>query len=188
MTRNLNQRQQVYKTLLNFVIIMFFTNSCSNIKYTTAWPKQPRQESYSLSKEAGAQTGSIDTSVIYVRGQDWILNGDFGSRKKYQYDFMKFGSNGIAYYSNYSDYQFTESSVLSIGGQYCYYKVINNELQIEFYDHLAKHFKVWYAEIYSDKIIFYKEKLRVLAGAKDKLNFIFNKSQVKYIQPLVWPE
>jgi hypothetical protein len=141
-----------------------------------------------LSKEVNAQTANIDTTLIYVHGQDWILNGDFGSKKKFQYDFIKFGSNGIAYYSNYSDYPLTESSVLSIRGQYCHYKISNDELQLEFYDHLAKHFKIWYAKIYPDKLQFYEYKLRVTAGAKGKLNFIYNKTPIKYIKPLTWPE
>ena len=73
---------QVYKILLCYAIIMFFTNSCSTLKYTTKEPKQPRQEYYTLSKEINAQTANIDTTLIYVHGQDWILNGDFGSKKK----------------------------------------------------------------------------------------------------------
>jgi hypothetical protein len=167
---------------------MFFTNSCSTIKYTTTQPKQPRQEYYSLSKEVTTQINNIDTSSIYVNEQDWIANGDYGTKKEHLYVFMKFGSDGIAYYSNYSEYPFTESSVLSIGGQYCHYKVSGDELQLEFYDHLAKHFKIWHGKIYSDKIQFYEYKLRVTAGAKGKLNFSFNKSPIKYARSLTWPE
>ena len=109
-------------------------------------------------------------------------------RKKFQFDFIKFGSNGIAYYSNYSDYPFTETSALSIAGQYCYYKVSNDELELEFYDHLAKHFKIWHGKIYSDKVQFYEYKLRVPAGAKGRLNFIYNKTHIKYTRSLEWPK
>ena len=163
-------------------------NSCSTLKFTTTWAKQPKQEYYSLSKENNTQIGRLDTNLIYVNGQDWVLTGDFGSRKKYQYDFIKFGKNGIAYYSNYSDYPFTEASILSIGGQYCYYKVRNDELQFEFYDHLAKKFKIWYAKIYLDKIQFYEYRLQVFGGAKGKINFVYYKQLIKYPGTLVWPQ
>jgi hypothetical protein len=172
--------------MLCYLIIMFFTNSCSPLKFTTTEPKQPRQEYYSLSKEVNTETGGIDTSSIYER--DWVGTGDYGTKKEYLYVFMKFGNNGIAYYSNYTEYPFTESSVLSIGGQYCHYKVSNDVLQLEFYDHLAKHFKIWHAKIYPDKLQFYEYKLRVAAGAKGKLNFTFNKTPVKYTRLLTWPE
>ncbi len=93
---------------------------------------------------------------------------------------MKFSGGNKLFYSDYSETPFNGASIMKIGGQHCYYKIIDNEIQVEFYDHLAKKFKIWYGEIHPDKIHFYKYRLRVWGGAKGKLNFVFNKQSVSF--------
>ncbi len=172
--------------VLSFVL--YFIAGCTSIKYTTTLPKQPRAEYYSLKEGNDHQLGNIDTTVIYVNEQDWIANGDRGSSKKHLFIFMKFAANGIAFYSDYDELPFTEKNALNKAGQFCYYRVRNDELELEYYSHRLKKFTIMYGTIFTDKIIFYKDKLRIPGGGKDKLNLVYRKSIVKFYRPLIWPE
>jgi hypothetical protein len=185
--QNLNPLRQDYKIVAALFVVIIIVG-CSTVKYTATLPKQPNEECYSLSKEGNHQIGNIDTAVIYVNEQDWIANGDYGSKKKHLFVFMKFASNGIAFYSDYDELPFTEMTALSKTGQFCHYRVINDELELEYYSHSLKKFTIMYGSIFTDRIIFYKDKLRILGGGKDKLNLLYQKSATKYTRPLVWPE
>ena len=176
------------KWCLAIGLIVSLTAGCTFVKFTATAPGQPTKSSYSLSKEKSFDLGAIDTSVVYVNDQDWVITGSKGIKKKHLFVFLKFSSNGMAYYSNYSETPFDEELLLIIGGQYCYYKVNGDVLELEHYNHLAKKFVLWYARIYDDKLHFNKDKLRVFTGGKGKLNYVFNKKPLRFKRELVWPK
>jgi hypothetical protein len=187
MSQNSSQRQPTYQIFICLITVVLI-ESCSTAKFTQTVPGQPLKQSYSFSKDHSFNIDKLDTAAIYVNEEDWILTGDYGMRKKHQFVFLKFSNNGIAYYSNYSEDPFTDSSLLTVSGQYCYYRIEGDELKLEFYDHLIKKFRIWSAKIYPDKLHFYKNKLRVWGGGKGKLNFVFQKREVAFNKPLIWPE
>lgn len=185
--QSLNQLLLDYKVIA-VLFAMNFIVGCSAVKFTATLPKQPRTEYYSLSKESDHQVGNIDTTVIYVNEQDLIANGDYGSKKMHLLVFIKFASNGIAFYSDYDELPFTETTALNKTGQFCRYRVRNDELELEYFSHRLKKFTILYGTIFADRIIFYKDKLRIQGGGKDKLNLLYQKSTIRYIRPLVWPK
>ena len=153
-------------------------------------PSQPKAEYYSLSKEHGSPNNFIDTSVIYVFGDEMVLSTPQFKKieevKLYQFIVLK--SNGVAFYSYFSKEPITQTNLYTIGGDYCYYKIENDRLQIEAYDHKLKKFQILYLKIFPDKIYYYKDKLRVVGGGTSKQNMTFTKSSIKYTRPLTWPE
>lgn len=183
--RNLFRQLQAYSWIWS---ILFF--GCTPVKYSDTTPTQPKAKYYSFSKLSTPLTnGMIDTSLIYVYESDLVKTYRTGKVEKfYGYVYLVFKANGIAYYSSYSDQPFNQTNIYSTGGQYCFYKVEDDELQLEFYDFHLKRFTISYGKIFDNKIYFFEDKLRMFNGAKSKRNMIFAKSSIKYSKPLIWPE
>jgi hypothetical protein len=152
-------------------------------------PGQPKAEYYSFSKQNYNQKGSVDTSVIYVYASDLVRTYQSGKTEKvFTYIYLVFKTDGIALFSNDSREPFNQVNIYTIGGQYCYYKVEGDELQLELYDHNVKKFTIMYAKLLPDRVQFYKDKLRTSGGGTSKLDMPFLKSSIKYTKPLTWPE
>lgn len=186
MRRNLYQQLRAYNTYL-LVLLLY---SCASVKFTNTLAGQPKSEYYTFNKEHGSFNSLIDTSVIYLFGDDMILSTS--QYKKIEatklYQFLVLKSNGIAFYSYFSKEPITQTNLYTISGDYCFYKVEGDELQIEVYDHKLRRFQILYLKIFPDKIHYYKDKLRIPGGGTSKQNMIFMKSSIKYTRPLVWPE
>lgn len=184
--KSLNQQLLGYSCWLSII----FAYSCTSVKFAATMPGQPKAEYYSFSKLSGNQTTSVDTSVIYVYGNDLVRTYQSGKTEKvYTYKYLIFKSNGFAFFSGSSREAFNQANIYDIsGGQYCFYKVEGNELQLELYDHNVKKFTIMYANILPDRVLFYKDKLRIAGGGTSKQNMPFIKSSIKYTRPLVWPE
>ena len=170
---NFCQLPPVYKHWL-FILLL---SGCTSVKFAKTMPGQPRAYYYSFSKEAGlVQSNKIDTTMIYVNGKDWVRTYQSGRVEKvFSYQYLKFNGNGIAFFSGDSNEPFNGINIYEINGQYCYYKIENGELQLELYDHNLKKFTITYARIYPDSIHFYKDRLRIVGGAKDKLDLVYEK-------------
>lgn len=153
-------------------------------------PGQPKAEYYSFSKLNGNQAGKgIDTSVIYVYENDLVRTYQTGKIEKvYTYKYLLFKNDGIVFFSNSSREAFTQVNIYNIGGQYCFYKIEGDELQLELYDHNVKKFTIMYANVLPDRVLFYKDKLRIAGGGTSKQNIPFIKSSIKYTRPLIWPD
>ena len=80
---------------------MLLLGSCTSVKFTNTLPSQPKSEYYTFHKEHGSFNSLIDTSVIYVFGNDMVLSTH--EYKKIEevklYQFIALKSNGIAFYS-----------------------------------------------------------------------------------------
>jgi hypothetical protein len=160
------------------------------VKFTNTLPDQPKSEYYTFSKEHGGFNSLIDTSVIYLFDGDMVLSTP--NYKKIEdaklYQFIALKSNGIAFYSYFSKEPISQYNVYTIGGDYCYYKIENDVLQIEVYDHKLRKFQILYLKIFPDKIYYYQDKLRIAGGGTSKQSMAFIKSSIKYTQPLTWPQ
>jgi len=55
-------------------------------------------------------------------------------QKVFLYRYLRFGSNGIAFYSNQVKDPFTGLNIYDTGGEFCYYRIEGNELRIQLYD------------------------------------------------------
>ena len=108
--------------------------------------------------------------------------------KGFYYMYLKFSNNGIAFYSNDTKEPFNQINIYDIGGQYCYYKITGDEVRLELYDSHLKKFTIMYIHLYSDKLIIYKDILRIWWGGKQKDNYVYNKSRLAYKKPLLWPK
>lgn len=184
--QSLNQLQQGCK----FFLILTIFIGCTSVKYTKSSEGQPLASYYSFSKEVYIHNQiKLDTSNIYANGQDIVRTYNKGGTEKlFVFRFFKFGSNGVAFYSNTIKEPLSARNVNSVNGQYCYYKISDNELLVELYDLHLKKFKIKYAKIYGNKIQFYKERLQTIAGGKEILNLEYQKSDIKFTRPLTWPE
>ncbi len=164
--------------------------SCTSVKFTNTLPGQPKPDYYTLNKEHDSFNSFIDTSVIYVFEGNRVLSTNKFKKieavKLYQFIVLK--SNRIALYSYFSREAITQLNVYNIGGDYCYYKIDNDILQIELYNHRLRKFQILYLKIYPDKIYNYKDKIRTMGGGTSKQDMTFTKSPIKYMKPLVWPE
>lgn len=94
----------------------------------------------------------------------------------------------MAFYSSLTDKKPTSSNIYSLEGQYCFYKIVDNELQLEFYNEYLKRFTIAYFKIHQDKLVLYKDKLRFWWGAKSKHNIAFNNSDIAYTRRLRFPQ
>ena len=188
-------------TILVFPLILIATlPGCMPLKIRRTSTGQPLSKYYSFSKEQFRFNSEyLDTSVIYVNGQEWLRTYIGGVKdalfpqnarieKTFEYEFIKFGSNGIAFLSSSSKDSINGINIYTLDGQFCYYKVVNNELQLEFFDFRARKFVIWYGQITGAKIQFYKDRLRVWGGGKSKLNLIYEKKTIRYNRVLIWPD
>lgn len=184
--RNLYRQLQGY----SFYLWALLLCGCTAVKFTSTMPGQPKAEYYSFSKLSNAQVSNeLDTSVIYVYANDLVRTYKSGNVEKvFTYMFLLFKSNGIALFSSDSRESFNQTNIYSIGGQYCFYKIEGNELQLELYDHNLKKFTIMYATVLPDRVHFYKDKLRIAGGGTSKQQMTFTKSSIKYTKPLLWPE
>lgn len=174
-----------------FYLLTFLLCSCTKVKFTRTLPHQPKAEYYTFNKNAISNSNSfIDTSTIYVFEGDMVIStSQFKKIEQVKlYQFIVLKSNGIAFYSSFSKEPITQTNVYTITGDYCYYKIQNDILQIEAYDHKLRKFQILYLKIFPDKIHYYKDKLRVAGGGISKQDLTFIKSPIKYDKPLVWPE
>jgi hypothetical protein len=186
MRRNLYRQPQAYNTYLLILLLC----SCTSVKFTNTLPGQPKGKYYTLSKEHGSFNSLLDTSVIYLFDGDMVVSTSkykkIEDAKLYQFIILK--SNGIAFYSYFSKEPITQTNVYTIAGDYCFYKVEGDELQIEVYDHKLRKFQILYLHIFPEKIHYYKDKLRITGGGTSKQDMRFIKSSIKYTLPLIWPE
>ncbi|WP_157474061.1 hypothetical protein [Flavihumibacter petaseus] len=185
------KRKRLFRTRMVYscLALILILTSCNPVKYSKTVPGQPDADSYSLGKSVDfGYSNSIDTSVIYIYYGELVFTTRSGKSEKVNtYDFLAFKSNGIVLFSRFSRVPVTNENVQTIGGQYCYYKVIDDELVLEMYDYSLKSFFLMYAKIYEDRIVFYKDRVRRFAGGKSKLNMRFNKSAIRYPTSLIWP-
>jgi hypothetical protein len=160
------------------------------VKFTSTSPSQPKTDNFTFREQRGGFSSLIDTSVIYVFENDMVLSTSkfkkIEETKLYQFIVLK--SHGVAFYSYFTKEPITQNNVYAIGGDYCYYKIENDTLQIEVYDHKLKKFQILYLKIFPNKIYYYKDKLRTAGGGTSKQDMTFVKSSIKYTKPLVWPE
>lgn len=184
--KNLFQQLRDYSGCLLILLLC----SCTSVKFTSTVPGQPKAEYYSFSKLNNASFYSrIDTSIIYVYANDLVRTYQGGKTEKvFTYMYLLFKSNGVVLFSNDSRDEFNQTNIYTIGGQYCFYKVEGDEVQLELYDHNVKKFTIMYANILPDRVLFYKDKLRILGGGTSKQNMPFIKSTIKYTRLLKWPK
>jgi hypothetical protein len=177
---------QDYKYWL-FILIFF---GCTSVKFSKTMPGQPQASYYSFSKDAHfGQLANIDTTMLYVNGKDWVRTYQSKKIEKlFSYQFLKFNGNGTAFFSGDSKEAFNGINIYDIRGQFCYYKIEDGELRLELFDHNLKKFTIMYAKVYPDSIHFYRDRLRIPGGGKDKLNLTYSKTSIKFLQPLAWPE
>jgi hypothetical protein len=154
---------------------------------------QPLSKYYSFNKEPFEFNSEyLDTSVVYVNGQELVRAAgskrDIRLEKAIEYTFIKFGANGMAFLSNYTRDSINNLNIHEPDGQFCYYKVVNVDLQLELFDFNYRKFLIWYGKLTPGKIQFYKERLRVWGGGKSKLNLIYEKKPIKYNRVLAWPQ
>jgi hypothetical protein len=184
-------RRNLYQQLLAYSIYLLTLPlyGCKSVKFTNTLPDQPKAECF-IFKGQGSFSNLLDTSVIYVFNGDRVLSTyKFKKIEEVRlYQFIVLKSNGIALYSYFSREPITQANVYTIGGDYCYYKIENDVLQIEAYDHRLKKFQILYLKIFPDKIYYYKDKLRIVGGGKSKQDVTFAKSSIKYTKPLIWPQ
>ena len=188
-------KQFLFFFLTAFTLTLY---SCSSVKFTKSG--QPLAKYYSFSKETPiGELPLLDTNHIYIMGLDLVttyLDGknkltapfsNLRTEKSYKYMYLKFGNNGIAFYSNFTTEPFTVENIYSVGGQYCYYKIESDEIRLEFFDFNLKKFMIMYMQVLPDTIIFYKDKLRIFGGGISKHRHNFKKSDITYSKPLTWP-
>jgi hypothetical protein len=175
---------------ISFYLLTLLFCSCVSRKSTNTMPGQLRPEYYSSSKGNRNLVDSIlDTSAIYVYETPLVRTYRNGRIERfYGYTYLVFKSNGLAFYSAYAEQPFTQTNIYSIDGQYCFYKVEGDELQLEYFDYHLKKFAIAYGKVYADKVHIYKDRLRIFWGGKSKRNMPFKKWPIKYTRPLVWPE
>lgn len=163
-------------------------SSCDIVKYNST--NQPLAKYYRFSSEISKRELSVlDTTHIYILGQDLVRTYRSGNIEKfYGYTFFKFSSTGLAFYSTTTEEKPNSSTIYTNPGQYCFYKVVGNEIRLEFYDYHLKRFAIAYFNVYPDKLIMYKVKLRVRWGGKSKYNNAYFKSDIAYNWQLQFPE
>jgi len=171
-----------------FLILALMLSSCDMVKYNST--HQPLAKYYSFSTDTSKRELPIlDTTHIYILGQDLVRTYRSGNIEKcYLYTFFKFSSTGLAFYSTATEEKPDSSTIYTNPGQYCFYKVVGNEIRLEFYDYHLKRFTIAYLNVYPDKLILYKDKLRVWWGGKSKYNNAYIKSDIAYIRQLQFPE
>jgi len=187
------------KKNFKFVILVFLFVSCGFLPpkwvHLPHGGKQPVNSSYHLSKENYIFSSLIDTNSIYMLEIELVKvdrHGKIIREKRINYEFLCFNSDGICFVSNYIlEYpveievkQYIEFNV----GQFCYYKITGNLIIIESYNYLTKIFEYWYGNILSNgNIHFFKRKGRPWATYTGKLNDIYQKTDLKRLSPLNFP-
>src|SRR6266498_4905660 len=83
-----------------FIICLIFC-SCTAVKFTKTVPGQPQASYYSFNKGVALESlKEIDTTIIYVNGKDWVRTYQSGKIEKvFSYQYLKFNSNGTAFFS-----------------------------------------------------------------------------------------
>jgi hypothetical protein len=180
--------QQLLANSIYFLLLLLYC--CTPVRFTSTVPGQPKAEYYSFSKSGTSQVSSLlDTSVLYVYEDDIVRTYTTGKTENiHTYIYMLFKSNGIVLYSGNSREPFNQINMYRVGGQYCYYKVSGDDLQLEMYDRSLKKFMIMYAKIFPDRVHFHENKVRTPTGGKGRLSMPFKKTTIKYNQPLIWPE
>lgn len=176
------------KFITSLIIFALTFSACDIVKYTST--HQPLAKYYRFSHNTSQREPSVpDTTFIYVLGQDHVRTYQSGNIEKlYGYTFLKFSSNGLAFYSSTTEEKPNSSNIYTNSGQYCFYKVVGNEIRLEFYDYHLKRFTIAYLNVYPDKLIMYKDKLRVWWGGQSKHNNAYIKSDIAYTRQLQFPE
>ena len=157
----------------------FFFNSCywlpqKKVK-SQLYPSQVVKEKYKLSHRVFQYNPLIDTSVVYLHIGQWTQNGK--PEIKTCYMFIRFSNQGAAFISNFDEIKFTDKEYNNMltGGQFYCYKVENNTLILESYEHHLKIFQYWYGHISDSEINFYKEKGRTFGTGRGELKLTFKK-------------
>ena len=172
----------VYLILLTCIFI-----GCDTVKY--AKTRQPLAKYYSFGKDTTKiDISSVDTTFIYISEQELVRTNKGRLDTFIGYTFLKSSSNRLAFFGMSTDTKPTASNIYSKDGQYCFYKIVDNELQLEFYDDGLRRFVIAHFKVYSDKLVMYKDKLRVWWGGKSNHNITFNKSDIIFKKELKFPE
>lgn len=184
-----------YKFLI-VALISFLTSSCG--LYRPKWVesadngKQPDNKDFSLSKQKFSYDNKIDTNFVYVSENEWITSNRKGKLvvdKHIAYDFIRFSGNGIAFFSTFNYKQLTEGDFNNLSnGQYCYYKIDDDVVTIEYWNHNTKMFEFWYGRIQTNgDILFFKNKGRPWWAYKGKLNYLYRKTPANLKTKIVFP-
>lgn len=187
------------KKYLKFCILIFLFVSCGYLP--PKWinlshgGKQAVNSSYHLSKEKFILSSLIDTNCIYMCERDLVKinrNGKIVQNSTTNYEFLCFNSDGICFVSNFiTEYPIDIEVKIYIDnnwGQYCYYKIDGNLIKIESYNYFTKIFEYWYGDILANgNIHFYKTKGRPWTTYTSKKNDIYQKTDLKRLSPLNFP-
>jgi hypothetical protein len=172
------------------LFILLLLSSCTTVRWTQSEPDQVQASYYSLRKSVSSSIGQLlDTTVIYWYGEELAGTYETGRKENvFTHIYLVFKSNGVAYISANSSEPFNEDNIYHTGGQYCYYNVAGDELRLEIYDYHLHKFLIMQGKIYPNKVVFYRDKLRIWGGGVSKGEWIYKKSYVRYVRPLVWPQ
>jgi hypothetical protein len=187
----------VYKFLFLLVPAILIC-SCGGI-FPPKWAKsvtdgkQAIAKEYHLSKKKFVFSNLIDTNSVYIAENNYLLTnrkGDIVDPERKYYDFLRLSGNGICFKRSMmldkpTDFDFNNLD----GGQFCYYSITSDIIQMERYNHDHKIFEFWYGKIQTNgDILFFKAKGRPWGTYTQKLNLLFRKNPAKITTKIIFPK
>lgn len=157
--------------------------------------KQAVSNSYKLSHNVFFFNSLIDSTICYINSSDLVITNKQGiviKKEQTYYKFLCFNSDGICFVSNFMTEYPVEIELKQYidynWGQFCYYKTDGLKITIEIFNHDTKIFEYWYGDILANgNIHFYKTKGRPWTTYTSKKNDIYQKTDLKRLSPLNFP-